>query len=76
MAITMGLHCMLMLPGLQTVGPVKNPARSLLLHVERLMDGWGWKPTSNGSSYKALDRRICKEILPESTWFESKGELK
>jgi hypothetical protein len=35
----------------------------LLLSAERLMDGWGWTPISNGSRSDALDRRIYREVF-------------
>lgn len=69
MAITMGIHCMLTQPGFQTICPVKDPMTVLVLQAERLMDGWGWKPISNGGRLNALDRRIKKEVFPEATWF-------
>ena len=42
----------------------------LLLSAERLMDGWGWTPISNGSRSDALDRRIYREVFPNSAWFK------
>ena len=57
---------------------VRNKARLLavdrqavlLLSAERLMDGWGWTPISNGSRSDALDRRIYREVFPNSAWFK------
>ena len=53
MAITMGLHCMVTQPALQTVSPIKDPVADLIVFGERLMDGWGWKPTSSGNHGEA-----------------------
>ena len=69
MAITMGGHCMLTQPGFQTLCPVKEPMAVLVQQAERLMNGWGWKPISNGRRQDALDRRIYKEVFPEAAWF-------
>ena len=68
-AITMGGHCMLTQPGFQTLCPVKDPMTVLIPQAERLMDGWGWTPISNGRRQDALDRRIYKEVFPEAAPF-------
>jgi hypothetical protein len=70
MAITMGSHCMVTQPALQTACPIQDPIALLLLSAERLMDGWGWAPISNGSRSDALDRRIYREVFPNSAWFK------
>jgi AcrR family transcriptional regulator len=67
MAITMGSHCMITLPALQKVSPIKDPAAALLEFGERLMDGWGWKPISNGKSSDVLDQRIQKQLFPKTS---------
>ena len=60
---------MLTQPGFQTLCPVKEPMTVLVQQAERLMNGWGWKPISNGRRQDALDRRIYKEVFPEAAWF-------
>ncbi|MGA7214721.1 MAG: hypothetical protein WBX20_10960, partial [Terrimicrobiaceae bacterium] len=70
MAITMGSHCMLTQPAMQTICPIQDPRAVLLLSGERLMDGWGWAPILNGSRSDALDRRIYREVFPNSAWFK------
>ena len=67
MAITMGGHCMLTQPGFQTLCPVKAPMTVLVSQAERLMDGWGWRPISDGRRQDALDRRIYKDVFPEAS---------
>ncbi|MDR3404717.1 MAG: TetR/AcrR family transcriptional regulator [Chthoniobacter sp.] len=67
MAITMGSHCMITLPALQTVCPLKDPAAALLEFGERLMDGWGWKPISNGNHSDVLDKRIQKQLSSKTS---------
>jgi AcrR family transcriptional regulator len=68
MAITMGCHCMVTQPALQAA--ITDPIALLLLSAERLMDGWSWAPISNGSRSNALDRRIYREVFPNSAWFK------
>jgi hypothetical protein len=53
----------------RTICPVKEPMTALLLHAERLMDGWGWIRISNGRRQNALDRRTHNEVLSEVGWF-------
>jgi hypothetical protein len=71
MAITMGSHCVVTQPELQALCPIKEPQAVLLLHQDRMLDGWGWKPISNGGQHDAVDRRIHKELFPQATWFKS-----
>jgi AcrR family transcriptional regulator len=71
MAITMGSHCMITDPHIQALYNIKNPMPILLQHQDRMLDGWGWKPVSNGDRHLALDRRIHRELFPKSTWFKS-----
>jgi AcrR family transcriptional regulator len=66
MALGMGGHCMVTQPAWQAVCPIKDPEASFLLHAERLMDGWDWKPISNGGRSDALDRRIHRSVFPKS----------
>lgn len=70
MAITLGSHSLVAQPKVQELFNIKNPLSVLLMHQDRMLDGWGWKPLSNGSRYLALDRRIHKELFPEATWFK------
>ena len=76
MAITMGSHCMFTQPAMQAVCPIQDPIAVLLLSGERLMDGWGWAPISNGSRSDALDRRIYREVFPNSAWFKPRAATK
>lgn len=69
-AITMGSHCAVTQPGLQALCALQDPTAVLLLHQDRMLDGWGWKPLSNGARHDALDRRIHKELFPRATWFK------
>jgi hypothetical protein len=55
-------------PALQAA--ITDPIALLLLSAERLMDGWSWAPISNGSRSDALDRRIYREVFPDSAWFK------
>jgi hypothetical protein len=71
MAITVGSHCMVTDPQMLALFNLKNPMAILLQHQDRMLDGWGWKPVSHGDRHLALDRRIHKELFPESTWFKS-----
>lgn len=66
MALGMGGHCLVTQPAWQAVCAIKDPEASLLLHAERLMDGWGWKPISNGGRSDALDRRIHRAVFAKS----------
>jgi AcrR family transcriptional regulator len=70
MAVTMGSHCVVTQPELQTLCRVKDPLATFLQHQDRMLDGWGWKPISNGGRHGALDRRIYNEVFPEATWFK------
>ena len=76
MAITMGSHCLMTWPASQTVCPIKDPAASLLICGERIMDGWGWKPIWDGSRRDALDRRIHIQVFPQSTLFKTSNDSK
>jgi len=71
MAITLGSHSLTTQPEIQALFKVTNPFAVLLMHQDRMLDGWGWAPLSNGSRHLALDRRIHKELFPEVTWFKS-----
>jgi len=71
MAITMGSHCLVTEPQLQKLFDIRSPMSVLLVHQDRMMDGWGWKPLSNGNAFVALDKRICKTIFPQAAWFLS-----
>jgi AcrR family transcriptional regulator len=71
MAITVGSHCMVTDPQMLALYNIKNPMAVLLQHQDWMLDGWGWKPVSHGDRHLALDRRIHKELFPESTWFKS-----
>ena len=70
MAITLGSHCAVTQPLIQALCAIKDPAAALLLHQDRMLDGWGWRPISNGSRHTALDRHIYREVFPEATWFK------
>ena len=70
MAITMGSHSAITLPQLRALFEIKNPLAILLMHQDRMLDGWGWKPLSGGSRHTALDRRIHKELFPTAAWFK------
>ena len=67
-AITIGSHCAVTQPDFQMMCGVKDPLVALLQHHSRMLDGWGWKPPSQKIDYRALDRRIGKEIFPEANW--------
>jgi hypothetical protein len=74
MALFMGIHCMITQPAMESVCPAADPITDLLVFGDRLMDGWGWKPISNGTRIEALDKRILKELVPNShqEWFTPK----
>ena len=38
--------------------------------LEKPWNCWGWTPISNGSRSDALDRRIYREVFPNSAWFK------
>jgi AcrR family transcriptional regulator len=71
MAVTVGSHCVVTQPQLQAVCGIPDPAAAMLLHQERMLDGWGWKPMGNGRRQTAQDRRICKDLFPNATWFKA-----
>lgn len=71
MAVTVGSHCVLTQPQLQSLCGWRDTMATLLLHQERLLDGWGWQPVANGRRQAALDRRICKDLFPNATWFKA-----
>ena len=71
MAITMGSHCIVTQPQLQTLYDIREPMPMLLMHQDRMMDGWGWKPISNGNRHVGLDRRIRRELFPNATWLKT-----
>jgi len=68
MAITLGSHCAVTQPVIEALCAIKDPYAALLLHQDRMLDGWGWKPVSDGGRHDALDRRICGEVFPEAGW--------
>jgi hypothetical protein len=67
----MGSHAMLAEPEMQRLFEITNPVAVLLMHQDRMLDGWGWKPGSNKTYNPALDKRILKEIFPEVTWYQA-----
>ena len=70
MAITMGSHCIVTQPQMQELFEIRDPMPMLLAHQDRMLDGWGWKPLSNGNRHVALDRRIYRELFPGAAWFK------
>src|SRR5258706_3669893 len=50
---------------------IDDPLQTLCDNVNILLDGLSWKPLSSEVDYKAVDRRIKKEIFPEATWFKN-----
>lgn len=69
-AITIGSHCAVTQPEWQSLCRARCPIRALQLHQNLVLDGWGWKPLSAELDFKALDRRIGKEIFPEADWLK------
>ena len=49
---------------------IEDPLQALCDNVNILLDGLGWKPLSSEVDYKAVDRRIKREIFPEAAWFK------
>jgi AcrR family transcriptional regulator len=69
-AITVGSQCAVMQPDFTAFCVLKDPLQALLRHLTCMIDGWGWKPLSAELDYKALERRIRKEVFPEASWLK------
>jgi AcrR family transcriptional regulator len=71
MAMSLGSHCLITRTRIHSLCKPKDPLAALRLNLDRLLDGWGWLPISNGNAHEALDRRIVAEIFPEASWFKA-----
>lgn len=69
-SITLGSHLAAMEPDIQLLCALNDPIEALRRNQDTVCDGWHWKPLFKDWDYKATDRRIHREIFPESAWFK------